>query len=259
MTVGRGLSRIALPALEALLAALEADRLEPPLTEADLLDAGFRGHTAEVLEALRGADAIGAAIALRVAIAERIHRPPPRLDLVWTGPETRASTARDTALVVATLFESAKRSVLVGGYAFDSAEILRPLHLAMAMRGVAATLFVDIDGATRPEDADRFATAAIDDFFRDVWIFGAPKPDIYYDPRTAIRGDIPGYEWATLHAKCIVVDDERAFITSANFTNRGQTRNIEAGVLIEDAAFAEELAGHWRQLVGEGLVKKYLG
>jgi phosphatidylserine/phosphatidylglycerophosphate/cardiolipin synthase-like enzyme len=59
--------------------------------------------------------------------------------------------------------------------------------------------------------------------------------------------------------KCIVVDDERSFVTSANFTGRAQSRNIEAGVLIEDKAFAEELAGHWRQLVSEGLVQKYLG
>jgi phosphatidylserine/phosphatidylglycerophosphate/cardiolipin synthase-like enzyme len=91
------------------------------------------------------------------------------------------------------------------------------------------------------------------------WKFGVPKPDVFYDPRTAIRGDIPGHEWATLHAKCIVVDDERSLITSANFTDRGQTRNIEAGVLIEDRAFSEELAAQWRQLVSEGLVRKYAG
>jgi phosphatidylserine/phosphatidylglycerophosphate/cardiolipin synthase-like enzyme len=85
------------------------------------------------------------------------------------------------------------------------------------------------------------------------------KPEVYYDPRTAIRGDAPGYDWATLHAKCVVVDDEKSFITSANFTERGQTRNIEAGVLITDTAFSEQLAGHWRQLVSVGLVRRYTG
>jgi len=57
----------------------------------------------------------------------------------------------------------------------------------------------------------------------------------------------------------VVVDDERALITSANFTDRGQERNIEAGVLIEDHVFASELAGHWRQLVNAGLVTRYAG
>lgn len=50
-----------------------------------------------------------------------------------------------------------------------------------------------------------------------------------------------------------------ALITSANFTDRGQTRNIEAGVLIDDRVFAEELAGHWRQLVNQGFVRRYAG
>ena len=259
MTTSRGLSRIPLAMLEQLLAAIERGRLECPFTEADLVDSGFRGVTADVVDALRGVDASGVLAVLRVAIAERVHRPPPRLDLVWTGPETKSSIARDTGLVVQRLFESARTSVIVGGYTFDTPEILKPLHEVMSHRSVSAAFFVDIDGATRPEDAERFATAAIDKFFREVWTFGLPKPDVFYDPRTAIRGDIPGHEWATLHAKCIVVDDERSFITSANFTDRGQTRNIEAGVLIEDKTFSEELAGHWRQLVSAGLVRKYAG
>jgi phosphatidylserine/phosphatidylglycerophosphate/cardiolipin synthase-like enzyme len=100
-----------------------------------------------------------------------------------------------------------------------------------------------------------FATAFIDRFLRAVWAFGEPKPDVFYDPRTAA----PGPPWASLHAKCIVVDDERSLITSANFTDRGQTRNIEAGVLVEDPAFAGELSGQWRQLVSEGLVVQYRG
>jgi phosphatidylserine/phosphatidylglycerophosphate/cardiolipin synthase-like enzyme len=86
-------------------------------------------------------------------------------------------------------------------------------------------------------------------------MFGEPKPDIYFDPRTAS----PGPPWASLHAKCVVVDDERALITPANFTDRGQTRNIEAGLLVDGAAFAGELAGQWRHLVSEGLVRKYEG
>lgn len=259
MTTARGLSRIAQPMLELLLSAVERGRLECPFSEADLADAGFRGIASDVITALHGADRAGVEIALRVAIAERVHRPPPRLDLVWTGPETKASIAKETGLVVSRLFASARQSVIVGGYAFDTPSILKPLHEAMTRHGVRATFFVDIESGARPEDVEVHATAAIDRFFREVWTFGLPKPDVYYDPRTAIRGDVPGYAWATLHAKCIVVDDERAFITSANFTDRGQTRNIEAGVLIEDTAFSEELAGHWRQLIAEGLVWRYKG
>jgi phosphatidylserine/phosphatidylglycerophosphate/cardiolipin synthase-like enzyme len=251
-----GLTRVSLPTLEQILDVLENGRLACPFSEADLIDSGYRGSATEVVEALSTVDTASAIIAVRLVIGERIHRPPPRLDLVWTGPETWASVARSTRLAVQRLFESAQRSVIVGGYSFDAPEILEPLHRAMKVRGVKVTLFMDIEGtAETAAGADAFATAFIDRFLRMVWTFGEPKPDVYYDPRTAC----PGPPWASLHAKCIVVDDERALITSANFTDRGQTRNIEAGVLIEGAAFARELAGQWQQLVSEGLVRKYGG
>lgn len=251
-----GLTRVSLPTLQQILDALESGRLACPFSEADLIDSGFHGSATEVVEALAIVDTASALTSVRLVIAERVHRPPPRLDLVWTGPETRASVARSTGLAVQRLFESAQRSVIVGGYSFDTPEILEPLYQGMKNRRVLATLFMDIDGtADTAAGADTFATAFIDRFLREVWTFGEPKPDIYYDPRTAS----PGPPWASLHAKCIVVDDERALITSANFTDRGQTRNIEAGVLIEGAAFARELAGQWRQLVSERLVRGYGG
>jgi len=45
----------------------------------------------------------------------------------------------------------------------------------------------------------------------------------------------------------------RALVGSANFTDRGQSRNIEAGVLVEDRRFAEELARQFHDAVGAGL------
>jgi phosphatidylserine/phosphatidylglycerophosphate/cardiolipin synthase-like enzyme len=260
MTTPRGFSRIPLHLLEQILRLLERGRVECPISASDLIDAGFHGRAADVVDALAGVDRPGAEAALRIAIAERVYRPPPRLELVWTGPETRASVARSTALVVERLFNEAVRTVIIGGYRFDAKEILEPLCRAMSERGVAVMIFVDIEGATpNPSEADAFATAFIDNWLRDVWPVGTKKPDIYYDPRTAIRGDVPGHDWATLHAKCVVVDDERSLITSANFTDRGHTRNIEAGVLITDTAFSEHLAGQWRQLVSAGLVRRYTG
>jgi hypothetical protein len=110
------------------------------VTEADLDGVGLNAFAPIFVEALRGVDAPGVLAAVRIAIAERVHRPPPRLDLVWSGPETRASVARSTSLVVKELFDSAIRHVIVGGYAFDDPEILRPLHRAMKERNVNASL-----------------------------------------------------------------------------------------------------------------------
>jgi phosphatidylserine/phosphatidylglycerophosphate/cardiolipin synthase-like enzyme len=46
-------------------------------------------------------------------------------------------------------------------------------------------------------------------------------------------------------------------VSSANFTERGQDRNIEVGVLIEDPSFASYLAGQWLGLVDAGIVGEW--
>lgn len=55
--------------------------------------------------------------------------------------------------------------------------------------------------------------------------------------------------FASLHAKCVVVDERWVLVTSANFTDRGQTRNVEVGVLLDDAGFAgvleAQFVGGW--------------
>jgi phosphatidylserine/phosphatidylglycerophosphate/cardiolipin synthase-like enzyme len=250
----RALSQVPRAIVEQLVVAIERRRVSCPVTDADLVDEGFGAVSTTLLGALAGLNEAGTLAVLRSVLAERTYRPPPRLDLVWTGPDARGSVSRDTGMVVKSLFESAQREVIVAGYTFDEPVILVPLHHAIVTRGVRATVFLDIDGtATSPKVADEYAVRAIDKFFHTVWTFGAPRPEVYWDPRTAA----PGPPWVSLHAKCVVVDDARALVTSANFTERGQTRNIEAGVLIEDAAFAGELAAQWRLLIAAGLVRRY--
>jgi hypothetical protein len=81
---------------------------------------------------------------LDVALAEREDRRPTP-ELVWTGPEAPVGTARDTAVVLRSLFEGARESVLLAGYSFDHAEeVLAPLHGSMRDHGVSARFFVDI-------------------------------------------------------------------------------------------------------------------
>jgi phosphatidylserine/phosphatidylglycerophosphate/cardiolipin synthase-like enzyme len=72
----------------------------------------------------------------------------------------------------------------------------------------------------------------------------ACRKDTYYDPRSAETFGV-----ASLHAKCLVVDHEQTLITSANFTERGQERNIEVGVLIRDKGFANALERQWFNLI----------
>jgi hypothetical protein len=89
-------------------------------------------------------------------------------------------------------------------------------------------------------------------FRREIWPWER-VPEVYYDPRSLTGG---GDETSCLHAKCVVVDDARAFVTSANLTQAAQWRNIEAGVLLEDAVFAKALRKQFESLINRGYVKK---
>lgn len=53
----------------------------------------------------------------------------------------------------------------------------------------------------------------------------------------------------SLHAKAAIVDEEWALITSANFTDRGQSRNLELGVVIRDRGFAATVTEKLRRLM----------
>lgn len=251
-----GLATISTPDLEALATHLADGRLTPPWTIASFAANGFAHHASSLVTTFGGLDLAAARRLTEAVLAER-DRPVPRLELVWTGPEATTSSSRDTWIVVRQLFESARKSVIVGGFSFDHGEeIFRPLHAVMRGHGVRTSLFLDLDqGKIATEVGPAYATTRIDRFFRDNWPFGDPRPSVFYDPRTAV----PGPPWVSLHAKCVVVDDLRALITSANFTDRGQTRNLEAGVLIEDATFATRLAAQWRALVSSGQVARYSG
>ena len=157
MTVSRGLTEIALPDLEALLQNLEHQRLRCPLSVTSLLANGL-DHLTPHLN-----DVMNLEAPALEAPAERRFRPVPRVELVWTGPEASVSPARDTRVVVRELFESATKTVVIGGYSFTAGEdIFAPLHEGMAERGVHTTMFLDIDDTASSEDkVEVFARSAI--------------------------------------------------------------------------------------------------
>jgi phosphatidylserine/phosphatidylglycerophosphate/cardiolipin synthase-like enzyme len=232
--------------LERLRDLVRRNVLSCPLGDTDLRAEGF---DAAKFAALRDLDRASLECVLEIVIADRANRPPPHLELVWTGPETRIARSRDTAVLVRELFKHAKTSVLIAGFSFDHGkEIFEPLHAAMSTRGVRTEIFLDVRDS-KTNDIEAHVRSCVDKFLGSNWPFGPPFPDIYYDPRTA-----EPYSTASLHAKCIVVDLTSTLITSANFTDRGQTRNVELGVLIEDREFATQVAGQWRSLLEADLL-----
>jgi phosphatidylserine/phosphatidylglycerophosphate/cardiolipin synthase-like enzyme len=175
-------------------------------------------------------------------------------DLVTTGPAGPGLTNRDTSVVVQELFFHARESVLVAGYA-----VYRGRHVFQALANrmqacpeLNVRFVLDIQRGAGDTSSDRELTRRFADRFRNrEWPKERPLPEIYFDPRS-LAGD-PAKR-ACMHAKCIVIDRKTVFVSSANFTEAAQERNVEVGLLIRSATLAERLQAHFDGLIAQKLL-----
>lgn len=247
--------------LEALAGALETGRVTGgnPLTLRQYLPGELCVEIGSEVEAFvrDGMSPGQVARVIRAVIGERdvntSHRS--SVELVWTGPEGASSTSRDTGVVVRELFMTAKRTILIAGFAVHRGrEIFKELADRMgAEPALEVTMFLNIPRALR--DTTR-AAQLVGRFAREFrlqhWA-GTRIPAIFYDPRALA---IDEKQRPSLHAKCIVVDSTTALVTSANFTEAAQLRNIEVGALVHDEEFSRSLVGQFQQLVSTGAVER---
>jgi phosphatidylserine/phosphatidylglycerophosphate/cardiolipin synthase-like enzyme len=175
------------------------------------------------------------------------HAADTNVELVWSGPEGTQTATRDTGVVVPELFASAKRSVLVCGFAISQGDkVFAALARNMDTNAdLDVRLFTNVERPWQDTRTDAEITRAFADEFRTRQWPGRRMPRVLYDPRALSSARGPR---SCLHAKCLIVDDTRTFITSANFTEAAMDRNIEAGVLLEDAGFAQRLRAQFDAL-----------
>jgi phosphatidylserine/phosphatidylglycerophosphate/cardiolipin synthase-like enzyme len=248
------LSTVATSTLERLRDAIASKRIESPLTREGLLALGIQRQLDALDGALGGHSTLACLSVLDATLSERRARQRPAPELVWSGPERAHATARDTAVVLRDLFDGAKQQVILAGYAFQGGgALMAPLWRAMRERAVEVKLFIHLKDVEKLSgSASKRAERAIRNALDEAWPPSDVTPQIFYDPRALD----PRAGFSSLHAKCVVVDNQRAFVSSANFTDRAQTRNIECGVLLDDPIFASHLARQWLGLVSSGLVTR---
>ena len=175
----------------------------------------------------------------------------PAPDLVWSGPEVPGVPARDTRRVYDELFTSATRSLWAVSYAyFDGPHVFGLLARRMEeIPGLRVTLLLNIhrghnDATVASDVVRRFAYR----FWSEDWP-GPIRPSVFYDPRS-VDPEVRG----VLHAKAVVADEERVFITSANFTAAAQDDNIELGLLVRHRSLALGVVRHLQGLIDRGML-----
>jgi phosphatidylserine/phosphatidylglycerophosphate/cardiolipin synthase-like enzyme len=250
------LHRLPLSALRGLISSLETGLLSAGITHVGIAqaagsDAATVGETLRAL-AVTGMTPRQMAVVVRgIAEAHEHATKPSRLfDLVLSGPDLPGAPMADTAAVVHTMISQASRDVLLVGYAvYNGRKLFEPLARRMA-EVPALTVRFCLDIARQQNNAMP-AADIVARFAREFRTHHWPwdrLPELYYDPRALLTGDTR----ASLHAKCVVVDGERALITSANFTDAAQRKNIEAGVLISYQPTVERLANYFAGLCNDG-------
>ncbi len=179
--------------------------------------------------------------ALRGASATDDHwRQVSDLDLVWTGPAPALGKMRQTRPVLRSLIDCAQHDVwLICFAAYKVPLVVEALESALD-RGVTVRIIHE-----DPEiSQQKVKFSAIETLGQRV----ADAAELYIWPlekrQTADNG-----AHGSLHAKAVLADNTRLFVSSANLTGHALDINMELGVLIRGGQRPVWMAEHLRWLV----------
>ncbi len=174
--------------------------------------------------------------------------------LVWSGPEA-SGLAGDTGDVYEELFSSAKHSLWVASFVRDrDPDVFGELAANIDRTpGLEVRLLLNIDRRRREKDRRHRNKKVVRRFADTFWRLwpGEHRPLVYYDRRSVdlrARGK--------LHAKAVVADEERVFVTSANLTFAAWDDNVELGLLVRDRALAKGIVTHFQTLIDRDYLRQ---
>lgn len=176
--------------------------------------------------------------------------------LVMTGPATAQMENLKTGARFIQVVEHAKCELMLATFAlYQGDKILEPIHDAMArIPGLQVTLILNVarkyGDRTQSED---LLEGAREEFSKN-WPWPL-KPAVWYFPESL---HLSAMDRASMHAKFVIADEERCFITSANFTEAAQKRNIEVGVELSYSHEPKALSRYFKGLIADGTLKKLL-
>jgi hypothetical protein len=250
--------------LASLSAAMRSGRLVPPYSLVSLTRLCPSSNTLLLAAELVRLDQSGwtpiqlAELADVIIAAKQpgLHAPP--VELVWSGPEAAGIVNRDTGVVTRELFGKAVADVVVVGFAVHQGRDIfsRLTQRMIEIPALRVRLFLDIRRTQNTSGSiNQLTTEFAAHFLANEWP-GATPPELYFDPRSLAAEQ--AYR-SSLHAKCVIVDRSVSLVTSANFTQAAQQRNIEVGALVHSPAFAAQLDGHFEKLVEGGVLERIPG
>lgn len=242
-------ARVAVRSLTRKHVEVLASRLEDGASAASVSDAvalpAYGEASARILNAISetGTDREAAATYLR-ALAEgyALGRVTQRVEVVWSGPTSSAVPVRATAQVLTDLINEARHELILMTYSAWPYQPLTAALTAAVGRGVGVLAVVEtIAGAAGALAGEEPAAAFATVLGVQVWHWPTAK-------RTQHS--------SKMHAKLAVADESTLFVSSANLTQSGIGKNIEAGLLIRGGPVPARAAEHIRQLQASGALAR---
>jgi phosphatidylserine/phosphatidylglycerophosphate/cardiolipin synthase-like enzyme len=160
------------------------------------------------------------------------------VESVWSGPGSHHVPVHATAAVLGDLVREAQRELLLMTYSARPHQPLTEALSAAVGRGVKVSVVVEtLQGAGSALSGDEPYQAFAGIGGIELWQWPSA--------RRAEKG-------AKMHAKLAVADRRVLLVTSANLTQSGVAKNIEAGLLIRGGTTPQRAAEHVSALQASG-------
>lgn len=184
-------------------------------------------------------------IIIRTIRLSKIEQKSSEMQLVWSGPLPAGIPIRDTEQVIIDLIENATQSLFISSFAvYKAKKVLQKLSDAIE-RGINVSLLLETPESShfkiKIDPLKILPKTILDHATILIWPF----------QKRIRNGEDNG---GSLHAKFVIQDDSRLFISSANLTESAFERNIELGVLISDEKLISDLKDHIEDLINKSVL-----
>lgn len=228
------------PLTGSLITALKkSDQDQWPLLRSQLIQEcpyALQADLITVFQWIKAGLFTGPALALALETSIKTQRNKHRdqeLELVWTGPDSGVAT-RKTAQVVQEVIRAAKKELWVLSFTIRDISELQASLLEAIARGVSLHFILE-DKAEQNKNISMGQQSILSLNKLGLEVNHNLKIYIWPDDQRTHRQNWKNKQFYladSLHAKAMLADQNKVFVTSANLTHAALNQNMELGVLI---------------------------
>ncbi|RJP23262.1 MAG: hypothetical protein C4527_20630 [Candidatus Omnitrophota bacterium] len=190
---------------------------------------------------------VGISLALKASTETNKNYKTQNIDLVWTGPNPPGCMYRQTYQVLIDLIRSSKASILIVTFVAYKIQEITAALIDAAKRNVKINFVIESIGKSDGK--------VLFDAIKAIGPELAKMSEVFVWPQEK-RTTNPDGKYGSLHAKCAVIDKERAIVSSANLTEFALDINMEMGLLITGGDIPRKISNHFLKLIEMGILEK---